>query len=123
MIPLLGNAPSGHVTPVNCHCWPLAPFREGIAQLGGQRYTVANFRQELKPLVNVDLNALLNMDDNSVLVQPRLNINLSNQTDLTLFSWLGFGREPQYNSGMVPIIHSEFGGINEGFGFFMRFYF
>lgn len=100
-----------------------APFRERVAQLAGQRYIVAHWHQELKPLVYFDINTLLNIDDDSVFMQPKLHVNLSDQTDLTLFAWLGFGQAPLDTGGVVTTIRSEFGGINEGFGFFVRFYF
>ncbi|HEY9070404.1 MAG TPA: hypothetical protein VIV61_09100, partial [Candidatus Ozemobacteraceae bacterium] len=99
-----------------------APFREGWRYLAGRRYLLATFDQEMDPLVRLDLAMLANACDGSTLWQPKLVFNTGDDSDLTLFAWVGAGAD----AGAVsrgPVPGSEFGSVADGIGFLSRWFF
>ncbi len=99
-----------------------APFREGWDYLGGRRYLLGTYDQELHPLVRLTVSALVNAGDGSTLCQPKIVFNTGDNADLTLFAWIGTG--PDLGSGPGgPVSRSEFGSAADGLGFLARRFF
>ena len=99
-----------------------APYREGWVFLGSAGYALLTLHRELHPLVNADLAGLANLTDGSTLWQPRLTVSVSNNSDLSVYGWIGTGGKPRL-SGFTVVTRSEFGMIPDGGGMYARWFF
>ena len=99
-----------------------APYREGWVFLGSAGYALLNLHRELHPLVNADAAGLANLTDGSTLWQPRITVSVSDNSDLTVYGWIGTGRTPR-REGFVVITRSEFGMLPDGGGVYARWFF
>lgn len=99
-----------------------APFREGWSYLGGRRYLLGTYEQEVHPLVRLTVSALVNTGDGSTLWQPKIIFNTGDNSDLTLFFWIGTGADLGTGPG-CPFPRSEFGSAADGLGFLARRFF
>lgn len=99
-----------------------APFRERWRYLGGRRYMLGTYDQEMHPLVRLTMAMLVNAGDGSTLWQPKIVFNTSDDSDLTLFAWIGTGSDLGASPD-GPFPRSEFGGAADGIGFLSRWFF
>jgi len=99
-----------------------APYREGWLFLGSARYGLLTFHRQLHPLMNFDLAGIVNLIDNSTLCQPRLTLNVSNNSDVSFYGWISTGEKPRVN-GFTVDIRSEFGMMPSGAGLYARWFF
>lgn len=96
-----------------------APFAQGWHFLRSHSYLVFNVNRELKPSVHFSWNNLLNLEDQSILIQPQLRINLKQNLDLTLYSWLGYGDKVK-----AGLTRSEFADLpRQTIGFYLSSFF
>lgn len=99
-----------------------APFRERWAYLGGRGYLMGTFDQEMHPLVRLSAAVLVNTGDGSTLCQPKIIFNTGDDSDLTLFGWIGAGPDIGTDAG-GPVTRSEFGSVADGIGVLSRWFF
>lgn len=99
-----------------------APFVERWAYLGGRKYLLATYDQELHPLVSLSISTLLNLSDGSTLWQPRILFSIDDNSDFTLFACIGTGSDSGF-SPSGPVVRSEFGSYPDGIGFMTRRFF
>lgn len=99
-----------------------APFQEGWSYLGGRRYLLGTYDQEPHPLVRLNVSALVNAGDGSMLCQPKIIFNTGDNSDLTLFAWIGTGADLGTGPGDSRP-RSEFGSAADGLGFLARRFF
>lgn len=99
-----------------------APFREGWVFLGSAGYSVFTATRRLHPLVNAGVSGLVNLVDGSTLWQPQVTFDVSGNSDLSLYAWLGTGPGPR-SIGPASIPRSEFGLIPDGAGLYSRWFF
>ena len=99
-----------------------APFRERWLFLGSAQYGLVTVHRQLHPLVNVDLAGIVNLIDSSTLWQPRLTLSVSDNADLSIYSWITTGEKPRV-SGSAVETRSEFGMLPYGAGLYARWFF
>ncbi|MFZ5950626.1 MAG: hypothetical protein ACOYXC_07965 [Candidatus Rifleibacteriota bacterium] len=95
------------------------PLQQNWVHLAASDYLVFNSSREVSPLVNLNLNAMVNLIDHSTLFQPVLNISLDDESDISLFGWLNSGARPEINGRM----RTEFGSFPAGGGLIYRRFF
>jgi hypothetical protein len=78
--------------------------------------------REMHPLVHAGFSGLINLVDGSTLWQPQVSINVSNNTDISIYAWIGTG-EGSRNVMGVPVPRSEFGNLSDGGGFYARWFY
>ena len=91
---------------------------QGWIKLSGRNYTHLRFMHPVKPLINLSLNCVYNLDDRSAFYQPRLDVNISDNANLSIFAWIKSG-----TSSLNPFENTEFGSIATGAGVFLQYYF
>jgi len=99
-----------------------APYREGWAFLGSASYGVVTLSKEFHPLVQGNAAGLVNMIDGSSLWQPRITINMGDNTDLCFYGWIGTGKKSEIDGATIKA-RSEFGMMPDGGGFYARWFF
>jgi len=99
-----------------------APFREDWVFLASAAYGVITIHRELHPLVQGDFAGIINLIDNSTLLQPKITISTGDNNDLSFYSWIGTGTKPGLK-GENLMYRSEFGGMPGGGGFYARWFF
>jgi hypothetical protein len=101
-----------------------APLQEGLTYLLGRHYLMAAPSYEIHPLVSVQGLLIYNIDDESALFRPTLDLNLTDNMSLQLF-WTGHvGRKPRVSSSFQPPEpRSEFGMIGDSGGLFLKYFF
>lgn len=99
-----------------------APYQEGWAFLGSQRYGVLTASKQLHPLINGSLAGILNLVDGSTLWQPRATLSVSDNSDLGVYGWIGTGTLPHVDGASVTP-GSEFGMVPTGLGIYARWFF
>ncbi len=95
-----------------------APFQEGWTFLASAGYGLLTLHRQMHPLVNADLAGLVNLIDGSTLWQPMLTVSVGDNTDMSLYGWLGAGEE-----NTISVSNSEFGSLPTGAGFYARWFF
>jgi len=101
-----------------------APIQEGLTHLLGRNYLIAAPSYELHPLVTIQGLAIYNLDDDSVLLRPMLDLNLSDNISLQLFWAWGIGSTPTVVSSPTSLIpRSEFGMRSNNGGLFFKWHF
>lgn len=91
---------------------------QGWVKLSGRNYTHLRFLHPIRPLVNLGLNCVFNLDDHSAFYQPKLDVNLSDNVNLSIFAWIKSGE-----SSINPLENTEFGSMATGVGVFVQYYF
>ncbi len=86
--------------------------------LSGRNYVHLRFSHLIRPLVKANYNAIFNLQDNSGFYQPRVDINLEDNINLSIFAWISSGK-----SSSNPMVSSEFGSTANGVGIFLQYYF
>ena len=99
-----------------------APYQEGWVFLGSASYGVVTVHRQLHPLVNGDVAGLVNLIDGSSLWQPRLTISTGDNSDLSVYGWIGTGKKARID-GTIVTMRSEFGMLPDGCGFYARWFF
>ncbi|MHB9028179.1 MAG: hypothetical protein ACYC9O_05380 [Candidatus Latescibacterota bacterium] len=99
-----------------------APVREGWVFLGSAGYAVLTANRQLTPLATVNLSGLVNLVDGSTLWQPQVTFSVSDNSDLSLYGWIGSGPGPR-TEGLIITPRSEFGLIPDGVGLYGRWFF
>ncbi len=91
---------------------------QGWLTLSGRNYAHVRYAHLLRPLVKANLNAIFNLQDQSRFYQPRIDINLRDNVNLSIFAWISAGK-----TSPIPIDTSEFGSMANGAGVFIQYYF
>lgn len=101
-----------------------APLQEGLTYLLGRHYMMAAPSYEIHPLVSVQGLLIYNIEDESALFRPTLDLNLTDNMSLQIF-WTGHvGQEPRVSSSFQPPEpRSEFGMIGDSGGLFLKYFF
>lgn len=101
-----------------------APLREGLTHLLGRHYLMAAPAYELHPLVTLQGLLLWNLDDDSTLLRPTLELSLADNLALELFwTWHRGRRAQSVATGLPPIPRSEFGLRGDNGGLFLTWFF
>ena len=99
-----------------------APVQEGLISLLGRDYLLVAPSYELHPLATLNGLLIWNLDDDSWLLRPTLDIDLADNLSLELF-WTHTGGESPGSRAFFPEIRSEFGSEGASVGFFMKWFF
>ena len=91
---------------------------QGWLTLSGRNYAHLRFSHLIRPLVKANYNAVFNLQDSSGFYQPRVDINLRDNINLSIFAWITSGK-----SSSNQIVSSEFGSMANGVGLFLQYYF
>lgn len=94
--------------------WLSAPISQNWSFLGMRSYLHLGHSKTLDLKRSISLNAMLNLEDQSAILQPRLTWILNQKTDLTLWAFHGIGEDG---------LQSEFGSSGTGIGLFLKIYF
>ncbi len=101
-----------------------APLQEGLTTLLGRHYLMAAPSIELHPLVTLNGLLIWNLQDNSWLLRPLVEISLADNLSLELFWTRPEGRAPRQSAWPgLPEVRSEFGSQGESGGFFLKWFF
>ncbi len=101
-----------------------APIQEGLTHLLGRQYLIAAPAYEIHSLVTLQGLMLYNLRDESALVRPLLDINLSDNFSLQLFWTWNIGKSPSIKESIVPVTpRSEFGLRGDSGGAFLQYFF
>ena len=91
---------------------------QGWLTLSGRNYVHLSFSHLLRPLIKDNYNAIFNLQDNSGFYQPRIDINLKDNVNLSIFAWITSGK-----ASSNPTQSTEFGSLANGAGLFLQYYF
>lgn len=102
-----------------------APYREGMTFLAGRQYLLLGPSYQLHPLVELQGLAIWNLQDDSFLARPLVNLSLGDNLSLQLFWAFAFGQKPAPPPlpGFPPVVRSEFGSQGDGGGLFFSWYY
>lgn len=81
----------------------LSRLQPAYSQLG-KHYLGGGLNYQFRPLINISGNIILNLNDQSVFISPRLEYNIAENIYLYFGSYSGLGEKPGFNG-----IQSEFG--------------
>lgn len=93
-------------------------FKEQFAYLKGTNYLNLTYQRKIKPLVDFSSSIIFNLEDQSSYIQPKLHVNTSNNSSLTIFYTFGLGTKMANGS-----LLSEFGELANTVGIFSQIYF
>jgi hypothetical protein len=93
-------------------------FKEQFSYLRGKDYLNLTYQRKIKPLVDFSNSIVLNLDDHSSYIQPKLHINTSDSSSLVLFYTFGLGK-----SSTLSNTNSDFGDLPNTVGLFSQIYF
>lgn len=101
-----------------------APFREGLSFLLGRHYLLLAPSRELHPLVTASALSIWNIEDDSFLLRPLVELSLSDNLELQLFWTFNRGKKPRrLPFPLPPVPRSEFGSIGDSGGIFLKYFF
>jgi hypothetical protein len=101
-----------------------APLQEGLATLLGRHYLLAAPSYELHPLATLNGLLIWNLQDDSWLFRPLLELSLADNLSLELFWSHNEGRAPQQRPWpQEPVFRSEFGSQGDSGGLFLKWFF
>ena len=101
-----------------------APLQEGLTYLLGRHYLIAAPVYEFHPLARVQGMILYNLEDNSALIRPTLDLNLADNLSLQIFWSWHTGQKPKVTSSLLPVEpRSEFGMRGDNGGVFLKWFF
>jgi hypothetical protein len=69
-------------------------FTDGAVYLLGRHYLAPGLSYEINPLLHFSAQALVNIEDGSVLSSPRFEYNVAEDVYLDIGGFIGFGEEP-----------------------------
>ncbi|WP_221249273.1 hypothetical protein [Desulfuromonas versatilis] len=99
-----------------------AAVQEGLSFLLGRHYLLVAPSYQLHPLATVSGLLIWNLEDDSFLLRPLLDLSLSDNLALQLFWNLTHGAKPRQVFGL-PIPRSEFGSASDSGGVFLKYFF
>jgi len=101
-----------------------AAFREGLSFLAGRHYLLLGPSWEVHPLVTLNGLVIWNLEDDSALLRPRVELSLSDNTALELFWTFSRGPAPRAPLPILPPVpRSEFGSFGDSGGLFLKYFF
>jgi len=101
-----------------------APLQEGLTYLLGRHYLIIAPSYELHPLATLQGLVIYNIDDESALMRPTLDLSLADNLALQVFWTWHSGDQPEIVSSYLPALpRSEFGSYSDGGGVFIKWYF
>ena len=101
-----------------------APLQEGLTYLLGRHYLMVAPTYEIHPLATVQGIVIYNLDDDSALIRPTLDLNLADNVTLQIFWTSHIGDKPRTVSAFQPPEpRSEFGMIGDNCGLFLKYFF
>lgn len=100
-----------------------ATHTEGLSSLVGQQYLLIAPSWEVHPLLSLSSLIIHNLDDDSSLMRPRLQVSLDDNLSLDLYYSHNSGRKPDLLFGTIPVPRSEFGAQGDSGGMLLRWYF
>ena len=80
-------------------------------------------KYDIIPIVTAQLVGIYSLSDDSYLVQPALDISVSDEVELILSATLGFGNRPEQDLFMIPRLKSEFGTYPDTYLAEIKWYF
>jgi len=83
----------------------------------------AMFKYDIIPIVVAQLVGLYSFSDDSFLIQPSINISVSDEVELILSATLSFGDRPEQDLFMLPKLKSEFGTYPDTYFAEIKWYF
>lgn len=103
---------------------PSAPLREGLTYLLGRHYLFVAPSYELHPLATLQGLVLYNIDDESALIRPTLELSLADNLSVQAFWTWNVGPQPRAATPFLPVVpRSEFGSVGDSGGLFLRCFF
>jgi hypothetical protein len=101
-----------------------APLQEGLTYLLGRHYLMVAPSYELHPLATLQGLAIYNLDDDSALLRPTLDLSLADNLSLQLFWTWYTGESPRVvASAQFVAPRSEYGMLGDSGGFFLKWFF
>lgn len=101
-----------------------APLQEGLTYLLGRHYLILAPSYELHPLATLQGLLIYNIDDESALLRPTLDLSLTDNLSLQAFWTWHAGDRPKVVSALLPAVpRSEFGMFGDGGGLFIKWFF
>ena len=102
-------------------------YTDGAVYLWGRHYFIPGFSYQFTPLLIGSGQALINIEDPSVLVAPQLEYNIAEDIYLSAGAFIGIGKSPQGVLGedLQPLLtfRSEFGRYSDMYFTSFRVYF
>lgn len=99
-----------------------APLREGLSYLLGREYLMTLLSKDLTPLIRLSGLLIRNMNDESWLLRPVLDVSLADNLSVEILCNFYQGDQPLEVAGQI-IPQSEFGLSDDGGGFLLKVYF
>lgn len=91
--------------------------REGVTPLLGNDYLLASLSYPFHPLVDGNLLMIRNLEDDSILLQPRISLSLGDNLAALLFATIHRGEKPEQHPFLpVTLPQSEFGSRPDRYG-------
>jgi len=101
-----------------------APLQEGLTYLLGRHYLIIAPSYELHPLATLRGLVIYNIDDESALMRPTIDLSLADNISLQAFWTWHSGDRPEVVSPSLPALsRSEFGLFGDGGGVFIKWFF
>ena len=89
----------------------------------GQQYLLIGPSWEFHPLASFSGLMIWNLDDQSHMIRPQLQVSLKDNLSLDLFYSMNAGKKPQVISPLLTLPRSEFGSTGDSGGLLVRWYF
>jgi len=120
----LYNGPGSHEPADYLSVARSAPISEGLTFLTGRHYLLLAPSYEIHPLATLQGLLIWNLQDDSFLARPLLDLSLSDNLSLQLFWSFNAGEKPRAALPLsVPVPRSEFGSAGDSGGMFLSWYF
>ena len=101
-----------------------APLQEGLTYLLGRHYLIIAPAYEIHPLATLQGLIIYNIDDESALMRPTLDLSLADNLSLQAFWTWHSGASPELASSLLPALpRSEFGTYGDSGGVFIKWFF
>ncbi len=101
-----------------------APLQEGLTYLLGRHYLIIAPAYEIHPLATLQGLIIYNIDDESALLRPTLDLSLADNLSLQAFWTWHSGESPEAVSSLLPALpRSEFGTFGDSGGVFIKWFF
>ena len=101
-----------------------APLQEGLTYLLGRHYLFVAPSYEIHPLATLQGLLIYNIEDESALMRPTLDLSLADNLSLQVFWTWHCGDRPKVVSSLLPTVpRSEFGMFGDGGGLFIKWFF
>ena len=80
-------------------------------------------KYDIIPIVTAQMVGIYSLSDDSYLVQPSLDISVSDEVELILSATLAFGNRPEQDLFLQPKLKSEFGTYPDTYLAEIKWYF